>query len=668
MFARLKAAAWKMGSWTIMAIRAWPYWGVMLLIASMLYKLNWLDDQFNVGGMNHWKWFVNLGAMMLATGWTIFLGRRSRAVALALLDAGLSFVVFADLIYFRYFKDFISVPVLLQAGQVGELEDSIWSLIHTGDMILFADVPIAFGLAIWALWRSRARRKTRLADQSARHADKAVRRRYRRAIMLNVVPGILVLAIGWSLIYYPVEEQKNGWARGLFVGNWWNVPIYNVTGLFGFHGYDTYRYAKENWFGKGLTEEQKNEVRTWYSDRRELQKQMETEPLFGAYKGKNVLVVQAEAFQEFVIGQSIGGEEITPNLNKLIGQSVYFPNFYHQTAQGRTSDADFAANCSMHPMPTGSVFIRFAGNSFDCAPGILKSEGYDTTVHHAYDGSFWNRYNMYNNLEYDHFYDLKDYKNDEPLGWSIGDKSFFRQTVEQLKTRGESPFYALAITISSHHPYKLPYNKQELNVGSFSGTIFGDYLQAAHYVDSAIGELIDQLKKENLWDNTIMMFYGDHDNSIYDWKPYEQFLDRPITELDKDAILRKVPFFIHLPEDAQAGVREKAVGQMDVTPTIMHLLGIPMGQNYLMGVSMLSDAPKSVVFRTGGYTDGSHYFVPSSDGIVANGACYALPGGEKAADASACAAGADAAKLDLKISDWVIENDLIAKFRKENAQ
>lgn len=659
MLSQLRAISLKTGQMLIRGLQLWPFWGVMLLILSLLYKLNELDNQFNVGGMNHWKWAVNLGAIMLVSFWTLLLGRRARAVSLAALNAILSIVLFADLIYFRYFKDFISVPVILQAGQVGELKASIWSLIQTEDWILFADLPISFALVIWIFWLTSKKRYPHIKPSFTRS---------QKAVWRKIIPAAILLALGWALIYYPVEEQKNGWARGLFVGNWWNVPIYNVTGLLGFHGYDTYRYAKEHWFGGGLTDEQIQESESWFQDRRKLQDQMESEPLFGEYKGKNVIVVQAEAFQDFVIDQSIGGQEITPNLNELIGRSIYFPNFYHQTAQGRTSDADFATSCSMYPLPTGSVFIRFAGNDFDCAPSILKSQGYGATVHHSYDGSFWNRNNMYHNMQYDQFYNLKDFTLDEPVGWALGDKSLFRQTIEQLKERRHSPFYALTITLSSHHPYKLPYANQELNVGELKGTIMGDYLQAVRYVDSAVGDLVEQLKAEGLWEDTILLFYGDHDNSIKDWTLYEQLLGEPVSVLQQDQINRSVPFFIHLPNDDHAGVIDKAVGQIDTTPTIMHLLGIPVDNRALMGISMLSAAPKSVVFRNGGFTDGNVYFIPSDDGITGNGACYEFSSGELISDPSSCATGAEAAKLDLSISDRVIENNLIPQLREENIE
>lgn len=637
----------------------WPYWGAMLLIASMLYKLNWFDGQLNVGGMNHWKKTVNLGAMVLITFWTVWLGRRTRAVVLVLLDLVLSVAVLADLVYFRYFKDFLSVPVLLQAGQVSSLEDSIWNLIHRGDFILFADLPVAIALAGVVLWRNRASRTRHLNPD----APPANRRKLRYGLVLRIALGAALLVSGIMMIAVPVNTQKNGWARGLFDGNWWNIPIYNVTGLFGFHGYDTYRYAKEHWFGGGVTEEQIQEARAWFDGRLQLQQQAEKEPLFGAAKGKNVLMIQAEAFQTFVIGQSVNGRPITPNLNELIGKSAYFPNFYHQTGQGRTSDADFLSSCSLHPMPSGSVFIRFADHAFDCLPSILNEQGYDSTVHHAYDGSFWNRNNMYHNMNYAKFYNIKDFEIDEPIGWSLGDKSFLQQTVDQLQDRGHSPFYAFAITISSHHPFNLPSSSTQFDAGAFSGTTFGDYLQAAHYVDVAIGELVGRLKEEGLWENTVLLFYGDHDNSIYDMKLYEQLYGRSLNEVEKDQIVRQVPFFIHFPNDEHAGVNEKAVGQMDTAPTILQLLGIPIGDRKMMGVSMLSSAPKPVVFRNGGYTDGVQYYVPGSDGVPEHGACYGLPDGAPT-ELSACQAGIDAAALELAVSDRVVEHDLLPNMRE----
>ena len=63
----------------------------------------------------------------------------------------------------------------------------------------------------------------------------------------------------------------------------------------------------------------------------------------------------------------------TPNFNRLMKDSMYFSNFYHQTGQGRTSDADFVTHSSLLPLPTGSVFTRYADREYDTLPEILRS-------------------------------------------------------------------------------------------------------------------------------------------------------------------------------------------------------------------------------------------------------------------------------------------------------
>ncbi|HEY8528204.1 MAG TPA: LTA synthase family protein [Paenibacillaceae bacterium] len=625
-------------------IRRWPVWGALLVAAVLLLKLRWLDGQFDVGGMNRWKWLVSAGAALLAVCWIPPLPRRARAAALAGVDVFLSLLMLADLVYFRYFRDFITVPVLLQAGQAADVEDSILSLMRPGDLVLLADLPIALALAVRA-FRSGG---PRLTSQPLP--------RLRERLLRGGLAGLMAVS-GWLLIAVPVQQQNEGWARGLFGGEWWNVPIYNVTGLLGFHGYDVYRFVREHGPGGGLSQAELTEVRGWFAEREAQRRAAETDSLFGAYRGANVFVVQAEAFQTFVLGLSVGGREVTPNLNRLIETSLYFPNFYHQTAAGRTSDADFAANCSLHPASSGAVFVRYAGRSFDCLPALLGAEGYDVTAHHAYEASFWNRYNMYRGMGYAEFFSLRDFEMDEPLGWSLGDKSFFRQTVERLKERNNQPFYAMTITLSSHHPYKMPVGLQKLDVGSLEGTILGDYLQAVHYVDEAVGELVELLKREGLWDNTIFVFYGDHDNSITDWSLYERLFNRPLDELEQEMLLKKVPLIIHLPGDAHAGVVDKAGGQTDIAPTLLHLLGIPSGGLHWAGVSLLTDEAKPVVFRNGAFTDGKVYYIPSPDGEPENGACYLLPEGA-GTGTSACRMGAEEALRELMASDRFMRHDL----------
>ncbi len=700
---------------------------MLLFLGAMLFKLYWFNLFINQPKMmmNATDGIIEAGALMMLGFWTLWLPARGRIVALIVLNMLVSFVLYADLIYYRYFQDMISIPVLLQLGQVDSLGGSISTLLQSKDLILFADWIAIIPFGLYVVWRGRddlrlaqlrgsdpAQEGRRLPGALAVHAAAApllrlrlVQRltkgqwslKRRERLLLRFVFGAAVLALGSTLVFTNVNHAKRTWGIGIFEGAWWNVSIYNVTGAVGFHGYDLYRYAKQNWFDvQSVSAEQASEAEQWLAERGKQRAELEQDALFGAYAGSNVLMIQLEAFHSFMLGEKIGGQEITPHLNELLQTSAYFSQFYHQTAQGRTSDADFAANCSFQPVPNGSVFIQYSDHEFDCLPGELKSSGYTTSVFHAYEGGFWNRNTMYRNMQYDQFYSLKHFELDEKIGWALGDKSFFRQSMdviaEQSMTNGrDQPFYSFLITLSSHHPYTMPADHKKLELGELEGTLLGDYLHAIHYVDEAIGELISRMKAEGLWDNTIVAMYGDHDNSVKDWSLFETFYGKPLTELERQMLFKQVPLILHLPQDGHSGLYTGSGGQLDVAPTLMHLLGVSTAERYVSGLPLLTEETaklateqkqelpsdsqadlrsstkgKLVVQRNGAFTDGEVYYLPSGDGIAGSGQCWSIKTGAPA-DRQACLALSDQATQELVMSDQIVMNNLIANFRNRKA-
>lgn len=639
-----------------------------LFISIMLWKTIALNKTLAIPNMTtNWEdILVTVGALLIAGGWTWWLPKRWRPIALMIINIVLTFILYADLVYYRYFQDFITIPVLLQAFQVSALGDSIAALMHPKDLFFIIDWILVIPGSIWlGKMYKREYRSMRTAygsstsglsfGRSSRGSSST------RSALMRISSGILTLLIGALLLIAPIQQATSTWAKGLFVGNWWNASIYNITGLYGFHGYDIYRYVRDNMFrSNALAEQQKQEISSWFDEH----KPMLTGPpaTFGKYKGSNVLVIQAEAFENFVIGRQINGQEITPNLNKLVKDSLYFNRFFHQTGQGRTSDADFGVQASLHPLPTGSVFIRYPDHQFDALPNILKSQGYTTGAYHAYEAGFWNRYVMYDKLGYDFFMSKKDYTNDEPLGWSLGDNSFFRQSINRMEQEG-SPFYSFMITLTSHHPYKLPPEVQMLNVGEHQDTIFGDYLQAIHYVDYAMGELMKMMKANGMWDNTIIAFYGDHDNSITDREPLEQFIGHKLSDFEFMEIQGQVPLIIHLPDEAEKGQIDTVSGQLDLAPTLLHWLGIDPASYYFMGNELQAKGEHVVVQRNGSVTNGDVYYIPSADSIYENGTCYKYATGMPS-DLTPCRPLYDEAKKRLALSDLMIQKDAAAQMRK----
>jgi lipoteichoic acid synthase len=373
-------------------------------------------------------------------------------------------------------------------------------------------------------------------------------------------------------------------------------------------------------------------------------------------------MVQLEAFNNWFIGKKVNGQEITPNINKLVKETMYYDNFYRETAQGRTSDAEFLTNESMLPLSSGSADVRFANDDFDSLASTLKENGYQTAAFHAYTKSFWNRYAMYQNHGFDTFYSKEDFKPGEIAGWALGDRPFFQQSIDKMLTM-KKPFYAFMISLSSHHPYDIQSKYRTLDVTGYSG-IFADYLESVHYVDASIGDMVARLKKEGLWDNTILVMYGDHDYGVDDDKDMLKIAGMTDTPLHAEEKFDQVPFIIHLPHSEKPGTYTKTAGQVDVAPTILHALGISTSNKYMMGSNILTKGNNLVPFRYGSYTNGKVFFVGAQDGMFEHGTCYDMTT-EAQVNVEQCRPDYSKAREMYKVSDNVIYGNLIKEFRNK---
>ncbi|HEY0826783.1 MAG TPA: LTA synthase family protein [Bacilli bacterium] len=624
------------------------YASYTLFLILYLWKIYLFNQYTNVIFINT-PWYqgtyvISLGCLILLSFWVFLLSGTFRFLSLIGINLAVSFVIFADLLYFRYFKDFITIPVILQSGQVSSLGDSVTNLIENTDIYFVADFVFWLPIGIFLLIRLGMNKlsSSNVPSRASRLRTTAV-----------------VFCIGLLLTAYPLHVASTTWAKELLQRNWWNMSVYNATGLLGFHGYDAYKYTGEHLVNKNISDEDAEEAKMWFEEHRA--KQVKDLTLFGAAQGSNVIVVQAEAFQNFAIGRKINGEEITPNLNVLLKESMYFNHFYHQTGQGRTSDADFLTHCSLHPLPTGSVFIRYPDNTYDCLPQTLKDNGYQTAAFHAYEPSFWNRYHVYPNIGIDRFYSVKDYSINEIIGWSLSDESFFKQSIDKMNTL-QTPYYSYLITLSSHHPYSIQEYYKKLNVGSLKDKMLGNYIQSLHYVDKALGNLVERLKADGLWDTSIFVFYGDHDNAIVDYKGMDYFYGKEQSSLEREQARNQVPLIIHLPHGQGAGLYEQAAGQMDLSPAIMHLLGIPAKDKYIMGSNLLQNDGHNVVLRNGSFTDSTVYYIASLDHVFEHGECYDLSDQQKT-NLNACRNQFNSANKELEISDRVILYNLIKEWK-----
>lgn len=566
-------------------------------------------------------YMVSGGSILLISFWILLLKKKKKG--LIIVDAILTILLLGDIVYYRYFGDFLSLSLLQQAGQMGDIKDSIAALFQWSDLWLLSTFLLYF----------------------LPFKESEFNWKWRTGLSVGT------LFVGMYMFISPVNQYISINGKALFLNNWWNVSIYNIIGIPGFHGYDVKETVSE-WLNKReLTNVEKEELNEFLDV-----KQSEPTIEFGKYENKNVIVLQLEAIQSFLIGKSINGKEITPNMNKFINEMYYFPNAYHQAFQGRTSDAEFVANTSLYPVTKGVVYKRYGHHTYPSIARALKEQNYHTLAFHPWEKSFWNRSLVYKNYPFDTFYGIEDFKSEEKVGWSVGDEPMLVEMVDVIKE--SLPFYSFAITLSSHHPYTIAGKYYELNVEGIEDSLLRHYIHAAHYVDKALGTFKEKMVKENLWDETILVIYGDHDAGVTLTDNDRKILDMENNSYTEWNMKKGIVYFVHAPGQKVGKTIEHPVGQADVAPTILSWLGIEKSKG-MLGEHVL-EADKNVVFRDGSFVTNTHIYQASIDGIFEKGICMNLSTQENV-DVNSCRESYPKGLEVLKFSDRIVEYNFFGK-------
>lgn len=364
------------------------------------------------------------------------------------------------------------------------------------------------------------------------------------------------------------------------------------------------------------------------------------------FEGKNVLVIHGESIQSFAMNLKFNGEELTPNLNKLVSEGIYFSNFYAQESVGNSSDSEFTSLSSLLPSSSGTVFMNYFNREYETILKLLKEKDYYTFSMHANNGSAWNRNVTYNYLGYDYFYYYeKDYTIDEVIGLGLSDKSFFRQSADIISKIDEEHenWYGTLVMLTNHTPfsdivdysdYSVDYitDEKDLETGEnivipwLEGTKMGNYLKSVHYADEAMGELLTYLEEKDLLEDTVIVLYGDHDcklkqsefRKLYESEYYESVLIDPentVGTIDNFTyeINRKVPFFIWSEGIANTKYSKEiteVMGMIDVMPTLANMLGVE--PKYALGNDMFNIKDNIVVFPDGNWLTNKVYYNSST--------------------------------------------------------
>jgi len=531
------------------------------------------------GSVQQFLLLINpLPATLLVFGIALYFRGRLAYWLMLIINFLESTWIFANVVYYREFSDFLSFGIMKGSGSVqNNLGKSLAQITHLYDFFVYVDIVILIVL---------------LLAHVIRIDPRPFKRRYALAIS--------VLSFGFMFAEFGMANADRS---GLLTRTFDNNYIVKYLGLNEYAAFNAYQTQKES-----ATRASANA-----SDMKSVLKYLKQNRVgtnvsyFGKEKGKNVFIIHLESFQQFLLDYKVDGKEVTPTLNKFYHSknTLSFDNFYNQVAQGKTSDAEMMLENSLFGLPQGSAMTTYGTqNTFQAAPAILSQEaGYTTAAFHGDVPSFWNRDNTYKSWGYQYFFSSSAYT--EKPGYSVGyglkDKIFFDQSAKYLEQLPQ-PFYAKLITLTNHYPYEL--DKKNID---FPATKTGDktvdpYVQTAHYLDQAFAEFVSYLKKAGLYKNSVILAYGDHYGISNNHRPaIAQLLGKKkVTSFDL-AQFQKVPLMIHA-TGLKGGINHTYGGEIDVLPTLLDLLGVKNTNTIQFGQDLLAkNRNQTVAFRNGDF-------------------------------------------------------------------
>lgn len=614
--------------------------------------------------------FLDLAMILILSSFAFLFkkekGRRRYIIGLSIFTAVLCII---HSIYYTYYDSFASISLLATSTFVVDVGDAVVEKVMKIQDFIYLWQPLFMFYILHQLKKKNYFEKFSLKRVSVD----------RKFSFLNlIITGLVVFGVT-SIFMTPTE-----WSR---FGKMWNRE--SVVSSFGIYTYQINDIVQSlepklnNLFGhdKAL-----KTVNDYYADNKVVESKNEYTDVF---KGKNVIVIHAESLQTIAIDRKFEGNEVTPVLNKLSKEGIYFSNFYSEVGVGTSSDAEFTFSTSLMPSNSGTVFVNYFDREYNTIQKMFKDSGYYTFSMHANTGDFWNRATMHENMGYDKFYSKSSFDIDETIGLGLSDKSFFRQVVPKIQDiidKKDKPFYGTLITLTNHTPWSdlelmdefpttwtVDVDGQSVTRDYINGTTLGDYFRSVHYSDQALGQLIDDLDESGILDDTVIVIYGDHDariskkyyNTLYNYDPYtdslkeegdEGYVDYNEYEYQLD---KNVPFIIWTKDHKYSKKVDSPAGMIDVLPTLSNMFGIGTNE-YQLGHDLFSidGDDNTVVFTDGSYLTSKIYYDGQS------GEIYSING-----DATSSEYVNERSKYAddlMDISNDIITYDLIKEMKSRN--
>ena len=528
-------------------------------------------------------WGMLLTALVPALVLKAIPSRRWRVWASWGVVSSASFLILADSVYVRWFGDMFPGVALLAVGHIGSVAGGAWNLAARRDAWLVIDVILAVPLMVAV---------GRLPEHGG------PRSQVRHAIALVGV-AVMLLA-GWQTLSAVRAEPA------IITQRFSNLTLVGHTGPLLFHAVDAWLLLKGRAARELLPEATFTETRAWFDSRKPLR--AGNGARFGIAAGMNLVVIQVESLQAPMVNFHINGQAVMPNLERLQATSVSFSQVFDQTDEGRTSDAEWLGLTSLLPEQHGAAAFVDAADRLVGLPSVLAARGYRTLSAVAFAPSFWNRRVMHPNFGFLASFFAADFAPGEKIGWGLNDRDFLLQMVPKLRAE-QPPFAAWLITQSLHYPFEaFPDRHKRLEVGPWDKTPFGNYIHGMHYFDRALGEFLTALERDGLLAHTVVAVTGDH-SAGFPWTPELAHALGFGNDLLQWTLAERVPLVIRVP-GGQAARIDLPIGQVDIAPTLLALLGVDAAALPYAGRNALgTPGHEPVVRRDGSWVDARHLYL-----------------------------------------------------------
>lgn len=294
----------------------------------------------------------------------------------------------------------------------------------------------------------------------------------------------------------------------------------------------------------------------------------------GKFLNRSILHVILESTGAQYLKPYGATEDPMPYLTKLASRGIVFENAY--SVYPESIKGLFSVLCSTFPA-FDSKAEEYSGVGPPSIAEVVRQRGYSTALFHSGRFDYLGMNAIVQKRGFDHLVDASSMGDSHSSSFGMSDERVvvrkMLQWVDSLK--GEGPFYLLYLPIAGHHPYLSP------EKGPFSGEKFIHYYyNSIHHMDDALKLLVEELKKRTFGQDPVVIIHADHGEAFHQHpgnSAHSLFI------YDENIL---VPFII-VPPDQETAIRmSPSVSLIDVSPTLLDLVGIPSPSTY-QGVSLL---------------------------------------------------------------------------------